>query len=425
MNNEVYSVNKHIKRYLINEYKGSEQKDTIILDDNEKYLLKKPDPTREKNKKEILSYINNVYSEYIGCNIARLMGFEVQETKLGEYTTRNRNGEETTKIVCLCKDVRKKNEKMREFDTISLSSDMPTNVVTFEITEQIILNIQERLNLSEETTQEIRDFYYKLFILDAFIGNTDRHNGNIALLLNENDEFSRISPIYDCGSSLLPLIDDKEINSCNLQNLALSINSAIKTNNMKTIRYNDFLINNRNKSIDNALLGVICNIDLNKINEMINNTNYISDIRKYFYKSILELRYNKILIPALEKIFQEDNTKTLSVDKITLNNINLYEIYKRNIKLISDLDFFDKHTIICSSDFQANNITIDVMKISKKYALCIKNNKCIGLLPIRSNHNEIREAINFFNKIKFDIINENIQICDIDSEKLIDLDIER
>jgi hypothetical protein len=425
MNNEGYSVNKHIKRYLINEYKGSEQKDTIILDDNEKYLLKKPDPTREKNKKEILSYINNVYSEYIGCNIARLMGFEVQETKLGEYTTRNRNGEETTKIVCLCKDVRKKNEKMREFDTISLSSDMPTNVVTFEITEQIILNIQERLNLSEETTQEIRDFYYKLFILDAFIGNTDRHNGNIALLLNENDEFSRISPIYDCGSSLLPLIDDKEINSCNLQNLALSINSAIKTNNMKTIRYNDFLINNRNKNIDNALLEVICNIDLNKINEMINNTNYISDIRKYFYKSILELRYNKILIPALEKIFQEDNTKTLSVDKITLNNINLYEIYKRNIKLISDLDFFDKHTIICSSDFQANNITIDVMKISKKYALCIKNNKCIGLLPIRSNHNEIREAINFFNKIKFDIINENIQICDIDSEKLIDLDIER
>lgn len=45
------------------------------------------------------------------------------------------------------------------------------------------------------------------------------------------------------------------------------------------------------------------------------------------------------------------------------------------------------------------------------------------LLPIRSNHNEIKRAINFFNRIKFNIINENIQINDTSSEKLIDLDI--
>lgn len=101
----------------------------------------------------------------------------------------------------------------------------------------------------------------------------------------------------------------------------------------------------------------------------------------------------------------------------------MYEIYKKNIKPISNLDFFDKHTIICSSDYQANDISIDIMKVNKKYALCIKNNKCIGLLPIRSNHNEIKGAINFFNRIKFNIINENIQINDTSSEKLIDLDI--
>lgn len=70
--------------------------------------------------------------------------------------------------------------------------------------------------------------------------------------------------------------------------------------------------------------------DINKTIEPIeDNTDYFSDIRKHFYKSILELRYNKILIPTLEKIFQEDNTKTLSDDEITSNNINLYEIYKK------------------------------------------------------------------------------------------------
>jgi hypothetical protein len=398
----MYKINEHIKRYLLNEYKGSEQKDTIILNDGNKYLLKKPDPTREKNKRELLSYINNVYSEYIGCNIAKLLGFEVQETKLGEYTTKNRYGEEVTKIVCLCKDVREKNEKMREFDTISLSSDVPTNIVTFDITENIISNIQERLNLSDNTTQEIREFYYKLFILDAFIGNTDRHNGNVAILLDENDELSRISPIYDCGSCLLPLVDDKEIINCNFQSLALSINSVIRTNDIKTIRYNDFLINHRDENIDNALLEIICNINLAEINKMIDNTDYISEIRKDFYKNILELRYNKILIPALEQIFQKDNIYL----KLIPDNIDLYKIYRDNIKLISDLAFFDRHTISCGKK------KVDIMKVNKKYALCIKDDKCIGLIPIRSNNNEVRDAIRFFNKIGFDIINDKIQIVD-------------
>ena len=46
--------------------------------------------------------------------------------------------------------------------------------------------------------------------------------------------------------------------------------------------------------------------DINKTIEPIeDNTDYFSDIRKHFYKSILELRYNKILIPTLEKIFHK------------------------------------------------------------------------------------------------------------------------
>lgn len=30
--------------------------------------------------------------------------------------------------------------------------------------------------------EQLSDFYYEMFIIDAFIGNTDRHNGNWALL---------------------------------------------------------------------------------------------------------------------------------------------------------------------------------------------------------------------------------------------------
>lgn len=49
----------------LNSYKGSEKKKTLIYN-NKKYLVKFPDPVREKNKN--ISYINNAFSEYIGSN---------------------------------------------------------------------------------------------------------------------------------------------------------------------------------------------------------------------------------------------------------------------------------------------------------------------------------------------------------------------
>lgn len=47
-------------------YGGSEVKKTYYIN-NKKYMVKFPDPIREKKNK--LSYVNIQYSEYIGCNI--------------------------------------------------------------------------------------------------------------------------------------------------------------------------------------------------------------------------------------------------------------------------------------------------------------------------------------------------------------------
>ncbi len=64
------------------EYNGSEKKKTMILD-NKKYLVKFPDPNR--SPKINMSYINNVYSEYIGTKIFHLCGFKTQNVVLGKY----------------------------------------------------------------------------------------------------------------------------------------------------------------------------------------------------------------------------------------------------------------------------------------------------------------------------------------------------
>lgn len=55
----------------INKFRGSEKKKTIEYN-GKTYLLKFPDPTREKGKS--ISYINNTISEYIGCKIYESAG---------------------------------------------------------------------------------------------------------------------------------------------------------------------------------------------------------------------------------------------------------------------------------------------------------------------------------------------------------------
>ena len=54
---------------------------------------------------------------------------------------------------------------------------------------------------------ELRAFFWDMFIADAFLGNFDRHNGNWGLLVNEEEQSVEIAPIYDCGSCLYPQLD--------------------------------------------------------------------------------------------------------------------------------------------------------------------------------------------------------------------------
>lgn len=114
-NESIYNINEHIVKELYNEFKGSERKKTVILDDGKKYLLKLSDPTRELHRD--ISYINNAFSEYLGCKIAQVIGLPVQNVILGNYKYKSRNGDICVRPACLCEDLRKNNEKLIEMDT--------------------------------------------------------------------------------------------------------------------------------------------------------------------------------------------------------------------------------------------------------------------------------------------------------------------
>ena len=54
--------------------------------------------------------------------------------------------------------------------------------------------------------------FWNVFVVDALLGNSDRHNGNWVFLYDDSTKEASPAPIYDCGSCLLPQADDCEAN---------------------------------------------------------------------------------------------------------------------------------------------------------------------------------------------------------------------
>ena len=275
-----------------NNYKGSEKKKTLIHN-NKKYLVKFPDPVREKNKN--ISYINNAYSEYIGSNIFKLSGFKTQNTLLGIYKYKEKD-----KIVCACEDFTDDNHVLYEFENLALSTN-PDKKIETELTD--IMEVIEENKIID--TSNTKQKFWDMFIIDFLIGNTNRHNGNWGFLLDKTTGKFEFSPIYDCGSCLNPMLDDEaigEIDANELKNLALNCYSCLKINGNK-INYVSYLKQMKNKECNDAIKRLFLNINMNEIKKFIDNIECISNIRKEFYKNILEQRYN-----ILEKIYVSLNT---------------------------------------------------------------------------------------------------------------------
>ena len=274
----------------LNNYKGSEKKKTLIYN-NKKYLVKFPDPIREKNKD--ISYINNAFSEYVGSNIFRIIGFKTQNTILGKYKYN-----EKEKIVCACEDFTDDNHTLYEFENLALSTN-PDKKIDTELSDIMDVIIENRMLNNDEVSKK----FWDMFIVDALIGNTDRHNGNWGFLINKENRNIEISPIYDCGSCLNPMYDDSDIQKTKdteIKNIAINSYSCIKENGKK-INYMTYIKQMKNEECNKAVKRVYSKIDINEINKFIDNIECMSVIRKKFYKQILEIRYN-IIKDVYEKI---------------------------------------------------------------------------------------------------------------------------
>lgn len=268
-------------------YGGSEKKVGIMIY-NSPYMLK-------FQKKTPFGTRYNTISEYLGSYIYQMLGFNCQDTVLGTYKGEN---------VVACKDFVVDGCQFVPFNDVgesTIEEDKEQYQYSYEdIVELLIAN--KKLTNVEETIS----LFFEMYIVDALLGNFDRHGGNWGFLKKDNKYCA--APVFDNGSCLFPnLADEDEI--LKIMNDEEQINlrvykfptSQIKLSGNKS-SYFEVISSLQFEETNNALLKIYPIINLDKIYKLIDDIDIISDTHKKFYKTMIGNRYEKIIKYSYEKL---------------------------------------------------------------------------------------------------------------------------
>lgn len=277
-------------------YNGANGNKIQVEYNDEKYMIKFPVVA---SKNEALDYTNGCISEYLGCHIFQLLGIPAQETVLGTYMVKDK-----IKTVVACKDFTSPGIVLQDFASMKNQSiDSARSGYGTELSD-ILFTFEDQRAFDPV---ELEEYFWDMFIVDAFIGNWDRHNGNWGFLYDQRADTLSFAPVFDCGSSLYPqadtnlqrriLADQKELDF-RVFNIPTS---AIKINGKK-INYFDLISSLEYEGCNRALQRIQPRIDMNRINELIYSVPCISELEKDFYSTMLMQRKNRILDYSLDQL---------------------------------------------------------------------------------------------------------------------------
>lgn len=270
-------------------YGGANGNKLSVVISNELYMLKLPSHADHNSN---MSYANSSISEYLGCHIYNMLGISAQDTILGYYDYK-----EIKRICVACKDFETDGYKLQDFASIknqvidSNSNGYGTEL--FDVLESIELQkvIEPKL---------LSDYFWNMFIVDAILGNWDRHNGNWGFLYKVETDEIKLAPIFDCGSCLFPQLDESMINK--ILNSKQEMNARVYdfptsslTINKKRINYYKFIKSHEYEQCDKAIERIKSKINLNEINELIDSVEVITEKHKKVLKELIKLRIENML----------------------------------------------------------------------------------------------------------------------------------
>ena len=287
-------------------YAGANGSKISVVYEGEQYMLKFP-PHPSKNEK--MSYSNSCISEYLGCRIFESVGIPVQDTMLGTYMT-EKSGE---KVVVACKDFTSVGIVLQDFASLKNQViDSERNGYGTELGDIVSVFAEQTAVEPEELSRR----FWDMFIVDALIGNWDRHNGNWGFLYDVQKDSLTLAPVFDCGSSLFPQADERMMENIltderEIHHRIFNIpQSAIQKNGRK-INYYEFISSLENEDCNRALGRILPRIDMKRIAEIINETPVISDLQKEFYKKMLAARKERILDYSIKRLHKREKSRSM------------------------------------------------------------------------------------------------------------------
>lgn len=190
------------------------------------WLIKYPKNIRNLQNTGDASYSTAPLSEYIGSQIFEILGYNVHQTILGE-----RND----KLVVACKDFAVQdilleirtiknyaNKELAELLEESFSETDSRHLVNLE---ELLLHLDYNPILKQ--VQGIQERFWEQAVVDIYINNNDRNNGNWGILRNL-DGVDKLAPVFDNGGCLQTKISEDKIRAI-LVNKPEAIKNAYNT----------------------------------------------------------------------------------------------------------------------------------------------------------------------------------------------------
>lgn len=262
-------------------YAGSERKKSIAMPDGSLYMLKFQKATAFGKR------FNHV-SEHLGSRIFELAGIPAQETFLGTC-----NGQS----VVACKDFLTDGAQFVPFNDVgesTLEEDRETYQYSYD---DIMRMLRDNRKLTK--VEETIDAFWRMYVVDALIGNFDRHGANWGFI--KQDGKYRLAPVFDNGSCLFPALADDDaigevLGSKNemLRRVYEFPTSQIKLCGRKSSYY-EVISSGEFPECNVALDYVLSHLDMDAVASLVEETDGISEMRREFYRRILDMRYRIIL----------------------------------------------------------------------------------------------------------------------------------
>lgn len=243
-------------------------------------------------------------TEYLACHIIASLGIPAQETLLGTFT--DKHGKE--KVVVACRDFTTDGKRLMEF------AHLKNTCINIEQSgyNKELSSIMEAIDeQSLVPSEKLREFFWDMFIADALLGNSNRHNESWGILVDEKRQAAEIAPVYGCSSCLYPQMDVADMESA--LNSEKEINektfvfppSTIEESGKK-ISHFDFIVSRKNTECNEALRRIAARIDMEKINWLIEETPGLLPVQRDFYRTIITERKEKILDYSMKMLTERE-----------------------------------------------------------------------------------------------------------------------